>query len=445
MLGFVQLFSNYFSAMEINKKLINSWCMYDWANSVYNLVINTTIFPIYYTAITSTSSSNGKVVFFGFEIVNTVLYSYAISFSYLLSAMMLPILSGIADYTGEKKKYLRIFTAIGSLACIGMFFFTSTNLEWGIICVVLASIGYSSGLVFYDAYLPEIAPPSMTDKVSARGYSFGYAGSALLLILSLILISNFDFFGFPDKGYATRSVFLIVGVWWIGFAQIPLKNLPSNIYNRKPSGKILLNGYLELKKVFISLKKQPNIKRYLISFFFFNMGVQTIMLLATLFGSKELKLESSQLIPVLLIIQFVAIIGAMFFAKVSDKKGNIFSLAIMLCIWLGICLFAYTITSVTQFYIIAVLVGLVMGGVQSLSRATFSKLVPANSEDHTSYFSFYDVTFHMSVVLGTFSYGLIDQITGSMRNSTLVLGSYFVIGFVFLMMVKISKNNNAKA
>lgn len=431
--------------METNKKVITSWCMYDWANSVYNLVINTSIFPIYYTAVTANENNDDLVNFFGFEIVNSVLYSYAISFSYLLSAMILPLLSGIADYTGKKKKYLKIFTTLGSLACMGMFFFTSDNLEWGIICVVLASLGYSSGLVFYDAYLPEIAPTDQTDRISARGYSFGYAGSAILLIISLTLIMLPKTFFFPDSGVATRAVFLLVGVWWIGFAQIPFKNLPSNVFNKKPSGKILLNGYYELRRVFLELKTLPNVKRYLIAFFFFNMGVQTIMLLATLFGTKELQLESDQLIPVILIIQFVAIGGAILFARISDKKGNIFSLGAMIIIWIGICLFAYTITSVNEFYVVAVLVGLVMGGIQSLSRATFSKLLPSETVDHASYFSFYDVSFHLSVVLGTFSYGIIEHLTGSMRNSTLALSSYFVVGFLFLMFVKMPKHRNATA
>lgn len=385
------------------------------------------------------------VSFFGFEVVNSVLYSYALSLSYLISALMLPLLSGIADYTGQKKKYLRIFTTLGSIACAGMFLFTSNSLEWGIICVVLASVGYSSGLVFYDAYLPEIAPADQTDRISARGYSFGYAGSAILLIMSLVLIMNFETFGFENKGMATRTVFLLVAVWWFGFAQIPLKFLPSNVFNRKTTGKILMNGYLELKKVFIALKSKPNITRYLLAFFFFNMGVQTIMLLATLFGTKELHLGSSELIPVILIIQFVAIAGAMVFARISDKKGNIFSLSAMILIWIGICIYAYTVTTVNQFYIVAVLVGLVMGGIQSLARATFSKLVPADTQDHASYFSFYDVTFHLSVVIGTFSYGIIDQITGSMRNSTLALASYFVIGLLFLIFVKMPKTKDAEA
>ncbi|WP_258102225.1 MFS transporter [Marinoscillum pacificum] len=425
--------------MEANKKVINSWCMYDWANSVYNLVINTSIFPIYYTAVTANEANDDKVVFFGYEMVNSVLYSYAISISYLLSAMMLPLLSGIADYTGKKKKYLKIFTTLGSIACMSMFFFTSDNLEWGIICVVLASLGYSSGLVFYDAYLPEIAPAHMTDRISGRGYSFGYAGSAILLIISLVLIMKFEWFGFPDSGTATRTVFLLVGVWWIGFAQIPFKNLPSNVFNRKPTGRVLVNGYLELKKVFFELKGQPNIKKYLISFFFFNMGVQTIMLLATLFGTKELNLGSAQLIPVILIIQFVAIGGAILFARISERKGNVFSLGVMISIWIGICFFAYTVTTVNEFYIVAVLVGLVMGGIQALSRATFSKLIPQDSIDHASYFSFFDVLFHLSVVIGTFSYGFIEQLTGSMRNSTLALASYFVIGLLLLVFVKMPK------
>jgi len=431
--------------MELNKKLINSWCMYDWANSVYNLVINTSIFPIYYTAVTANEATGDKVSFFGIEVVNSVLYSYAISVSYLISAMILPLLSGIADYTGQKKKYLKIFTTLGALACAGMFLFTADSLEWGIFCVVLASLGYSSGLVFYDAYLPEIAPENMTDRVSARGYSFGYAGSAILLIISLGLIMKFEIFGFADSGQATRTVFLLVAVWWIGFAQIPFRNLPTNVFNRKPTGKILLNGYLELKKVFLALKHQPNITKYLLAFFFFNMGVQTIMLLATLFGTKELNLGSAELIPVILIIQFVAIGGAILFARLSDRKGNIFSLSTMIIIWIGICVFAYSITTVNEFYIVAVLVGLVMGGIQALSRATFSKLVPTDTVDHASYFSFYDVTFHISVVLGTFSYGIIEHITGSMRNSTLALASYFVVGLVLLIFVKMPAKKHAEA
>ena len=410
--------------------------MYDWANSVYNLVINTAIFPIYYDAVTSNEANGHMVNFLGFEIVNSVLYSYALSFSYLISAAILPLLSGIADFSGKKKSFLKIFTLIGAFACMGMYFFTDSTLEWGIACVILASLGYSSSLVFYDAFLPEITTEDQTDRVSANGYSYGYFGSALLLIVGLILIEKFDLFGFPDKGFATRTVFLIVGVWWIGFAQIPFRKLHDNIFNRNPQGNYLLNGYKELKKVFGQLKGLSNMKFYILAFFFFNMGVQTIMLLATLFGTKELGLGSAELIPTILIIQFVAIAGATIFAKVSSARGNIFSLKSMIVIWVGVCFYAYTVTTVNQFFIVAGLVGLVMGGIQALSRATFSKLIPVDTKDHTSFFSFFDVTYHLSVVIGTFSYGFIEQLTGSMRNSTLALASYFIIGFIFLFKVK---------
>ncbi|MFT5640704.1 MAG: UMF1 family MFS transporter [Cyclobacteriaceae bacterium] len=419
-----------------DKKVIKAWYMYDWANSVYNLVINTSIFPIYYTAITSNEANNDLVNFFGFEIVNSVLYSYALSISYLLSASILPLLSGIADFSGKKKFFLKIFTFIGAFSCMGMFFFTEHNIEWGILCVVFASLGYSSGLVFYDAFLPEIASEDQTDKISANGYAYGYAGSALMLIMSLVLLLSPTTFGLEDDGTAPRIVFLMVGIWWIGFAQIPFKYLPDNIFNKNPTGNIFFNGYLELKKVLVALKTQPNIKKYLIAFFFFNMGVQTIMLLATLFGTKELGLGQSELIPTILIIQFVAIAGALLFARVSGKKGNIFSLSVMIVIWVGICIYAYTVTTVYEFYLVAALVGLVMGGIQALSRATYSKLVPKDTVDNASYFSFFDITYHLSVVFGTFSYGFIEQLTGSMRNSTLALGAFFIIGFIVLRFVK---------
>ncbi len=401
--------------------------MYDWANSVYNLVINTSIFPIYYKLVTEDYE-----MFLGYKIQSSVLYTYAISISYLLSAMLLPLLSGIADYTGKKKFFLKLFTLIGSIACTSMFFFNENNLYWGLACAIFASLGYSSSLVFYDAYLPEIAPPEKTDRISAKGYSYGYGGSTILLVISAgILLSV------PKSQALTvmQWVFVAVGIWWIGFAQIPFKFLPANVFNKKPEGHILLNGYREVRSVFISIQSLPNIKWYILSFLFFNMGVQTVMLLATLFGTDVLGLESGQLIPVIIIIQLIGMLGSYTFARLSEKKGNLFSLSVMIIIWIIITLCAYFITNEYQFYAIAVVVGLVMGGIQALSRATYSKLIPEDTEKHTSFFSFFDVTYHISVVLGTFSFGLINQITGTMRNSTLALTVFFILGLLFLSKV----------
>ncbi len=426
--------------MELNnQKTINAWCMYDWANSVYSLVITSAIFPIYYNAVTTGANGNDHVDFFGLNISNSVLYSYSLSFSFLFVAAIIPILSGIADYSGKKKLFMKIFVYIGSFACIGLYFFTGDNVEWAIICSILASIGYSGSLVFYDAFLPEIATEDRFDKVSAKGYSLGYIGGVILLIVNLVMIEMFDSFGFVDKSTATRFSFLMVGLWWIGFSQITFLQVPDNVFGVKPKGNIFSEGYRQLHKVFKAVIKIRMMKIFLLAFFFYNMGVQTVMYLAATFGSKELKLDSGKLIITVLIIQLVAILGATSFAKLSKLKGNKFSLLTMVFIWIFVCLGAYFVYNEYEFYVLAFVVGLVMGGIQSLSRSTFAKLIPINTKDHASYFSFYDVTYNLSIVVGTFSYALIDQLTNNMRNSVLALMLFFIVGMGFLILLKLPK------
>ncbi len=419
-----------------DKKTINAWCLYDWANSVYSLTITSAIFPIYYQAVAVNESGGDKVMFFDLEIVNSVLYSYALSVSFLFVAIILPLLSGIADYAGKKKFFLRLFMFIGSFSCIGLFFFTGKNIEWGIICSVLASVGYSGSLVFYDAFLNEIVTEDKRDIVSAKGYSYGYLGGVILLVINLVVIQMYDTFGLADEGIASRIAFLTVGVWWIGFSLYSISKLPENPHGRKPEGHYLTNGYKELRNVWRQLKKMDGIRKFLLAFFFYNMGVQTVMYLAATFGSKELKMEASKLIMTVLLIQFLAIAGSYFFAYLSQKKGNIFSLLTMIVIWIGCCLYAYTIKVEIQFFGLAAVVGLVMGGIQALSRATYSKIMPPDTVDTASFFSFYDVTFNISIVIGTFVYGYIEQVTGSMRNSTLALASFFILGIIFLSQVR---------
>lgn len=426
-------------------RTIRAWCMYDWANSVYSLVITSAIFPVYYQAVTTAADGSDKVSFFGYPIVNSVLYSFSLSLSFLLVAPLLPLLSGIADYTGNKKAFMKFFVYLGGVACMGLYFFGSANLEWGIFCSMMASIGYAGSIVFYDAFLPEIASEDRFDTVSARGYSMGYYGSVILLVTNILMITFWSDLGFPDQGSATRFSFLMVGVWWIGFSQITFARLPDNPYSQKPTGRVIFNGYHELQKVWRSLSQYPNLKKYLTSYFFYNMGTQTVMYLAATFGSKELKLESTKLIGTVLIIQLVASVGANLFARFSGKRGNKTALLTMISIWIVICILAFFTTNEYEFYGIAFLVGLVMGGIQSLSRATYSKLIPENSIDHASYFSFFDVTFNISIVMGTFSYGLIEHISGSMRNSTLMLMIYFIIGMLLLSRVTVSNKASSIA
>ena len=422
-----------------NKRTVRAWYMFDWANSVYSLVITSAIFPVYYKAVAQNNGSD-IVNFLGFDIQNSILYSYALSFSFLIVAAILPLLSGMADYSGDKKAFMKFFVWMGGLSCAGLYFFTDVSmLEWGIACSILASIGYSGSLVFYDAFLPEIVTEDRYDRTSARGYAMGYYGSVILMVICLVIILNYQSFGFDERtgeGDATRFSFLLVAAWWIGFSLIPFAFLPDNPFGQKPSGNIWVKGYEEIRKVWQSLRSQPDLKRFLWAFFFYNMGVQTVMYLAALFGTDVLQLESSKLIQTVLIIQLVGSVGAWSFARLSKKRGNKFSLLVMICIWIVICIAAYFITTPFQFYILAAIVGLVMGGIQALSRATYSKLIPENTIDHASYFSFYDVTFNLSLVLGTFSYGLIDQVTGSMRYSVLALAAYFIIGMFILMTVR---------
>jgi UMF1 family MFS transporter len=417
-----------------NKKTIRAWAMFDWANSAYNLVITSTIFPAYYVAITTNADNGNRVNFFGHSFVNTALSDYALAVAYLAMALLLPILSSIADYRGNKKVFMQFFTLLGSAACCGLFFFDSSRLEIGIICFALAAIGYSGGFVFYNSYLPEIASLDMQDKVSAKGFTYGYIGSVLLQLICFAFVLSPGTFGITNKALPARISFLLVGIWWIVFALIPFNILPKGSPNAQThQHNIIKGGFIELGKVWVKVKSMPLLKRYLPAFFFYSMGVQTIMLVATGFAAKELKMPTSALITIILIIQIVAVVGATLMSRLSDKFGNIKVLVLVVLIWVGICIAAYFTTTATQFYILAVIVGLVMGGIQSLSRSTYSKYLPQDTTDTASFFSFYDVTEKLAIVGGLFSFGFIEEITGSMRNSTLVLCGFFIIGLILLL------------
>ncbi len=424
-----------------SKKVVNRWAMYDWANSVYNLVITSTIFPAYYESVTS-NNTNNDVLFLGRHFVNTALYNYALAVAFLIVAFMSPVLSSIADYKGNKKSFLRFFCFLGSLSCSLLFFFKGSDTLWiALLCSVVACIGFWSSLVFYNSYLPEIAAPQDRDKVSAKGFAMGYIGSVLLQLICFVFVFKPEWFGMQnDATLPARFSFLLVGLWWFGFAQLTLNAMPKGIPAAfRPEKNVFANGFIELKKVFKQLKTLLILKRFLLAFFFYNMGVQTIMLVATLFGSKQLKLPTSKLIITILIIQIVAIAGAYIMARFSEKFGNFQTLLSVVVIWILVCLGAYEIATISDkgvnaemyFYILAVVVGLVMGGIQSLSRSTYSKLMPV-TKDTTSFFSFYDVTEKIAIVIGMFSFGLIEELTGSMKNSVLVIMCFFIIGFIIL-------------
>jgi UMF1 family MFS transporter len=426
-----------------NKKTIKAWAMFDWANSAYSLVITSTIFPAYYTAITTThigNVTNDKVFFFGMRFVNTALSNYALAVAYLIVAIITPLLTATADFRGNKKVFMKAFTWLGALSCCGLFFFKIDTLELGLILFGLAAIGYCGGVVFSNSYLPEIASPENQDSVSAKGFAYGYIGSVILQIICFVFVLNDQWFA--DKTFPARLSFLLVGIWWIGFAYIPFTVLPkgSPNYNKILKSKVN-NGFDELKKVWKQVKQMQVLKKYLTAFFFYSMGVQTVMLVAANFGEKILHLGTSKLIATILIIQLVAILGANLMSKLSAVYGNIKVLIFVLFIWMFTCVAAYYIQNEYQFYALAALVGLIMGGIQSLSRSTFSKYLAEDIPDTASFFSFYDVTEKVAIVAGLFSFGLIEELTGNMRNSTLFLVVFFVTGIILLFSVLKEEKN----
>jgi MFS transporter, UMF1 family len=418
-------------------KTIRAWCMYDWANSVYNLVITTTFFPIYFSGVTTAAYGN-KVPFLGRTFKSSSLYDYSLAFAYLAIAVLLPILSSIADSRGNKKRFMQFFCYLGSLACMGLFWFKGSQPQvgWGITCMILAAVGYVGSLVFYNSYLPEIASPELQDKVSARGYSLGYIGSVILQILGFGLVLYFS--GKGDDTSGPLYTFLLVGLWWMGFAQITFARLPKSTATVRGDVPVFTAGFHELKKVFNQVLQLTVLKWFLFAFLFYSMGVQTVMLVATLFGQEVLELPADKLIITVVLIQLVAIPGSIMMSRLSGVFGNLPVLMGVIFMWVIICLSAYTVTLMKEnhqnvefyFYGLACAVGLVMGGVQSLSRSTYSKLMPP-TQDTASFFSFYDVTEKVAIVVGIFSFGYIDEIFG-MKNSVLVLIVFFVIGFTGL-------------
>ena len=428
-----------------SKKLTNAWAFYDWANSVYPLVISTAVFPIYYSSITSSfANSNGDISFLGVMWNPTALYDYTLSLSFLIVAFCSPLLSAVADYTGNKLKFMKFFCLLGSASVMCLFFFKGPETLWvALTFTILASIGFWGSIVFYNAYLPEIAYSNQQDEVSAKGFIYGYAGSVLLLIFSLVMVQKPDWFGILDPSLAPRITFLLVGVWWFGFAQITYRRLPNDIYNRKPEKDYIWKGLRELKLVLNELKNLPQLKYFLVSFFLFSVGVQTIVLMAGIFGSKELGLPTTNLILTIILVQIVAMIGAYLFSKLSKKVGNIKSLKLSLIIWGSVCFSCFSL-DINQpnvdyyFYGLGVLLGFVLGATQTIGRSTYSKLIP-ETHDNATYFSFYDVTEKIAIVLGMFVFGLLISLTGSMQYSVLSLVVFFAFSFLVLSRVKITE------
>lgn len=423
-------------------KLRNAWAFYDWANSVYSLVIASAVFPIFYGALFNKSNIE-TVNVFGSQIRSTPLITYTTAAAFLVVAFLSPLLSGIADYVGNKKNFMKFFCYLGAVSCMGLYFFSLENIYLSLFNYFLALVGFWGSLVFYNSYLPDVAFKDQQDSLSAKGFSLGYIGSVFLLLFNLIMVLKPELFGISGEDASIQAMkisFVTVGIWWIGFSQYSFYYLPSGTgASKKVNKDVILNGFRELKQVHQSLSQNVQLKRFLIAFFVYSMAVQTVMLVATYFGEQEINWGDSDqktlgLISSILIIQLVAVLGSFLTSKASSRFGNINTLIFINCIWLVLCVAAYFVTQPLEFYITAGFVGLVMGGIQALSRSTYSKFLP-DTKDTTSYFSFYDVSEKIGIVLGMLVYGFVDQITGSMRNAILFLVLFFIVGVILLLRV----------
>lgn len=418
-----------------NPKITNAWTMYDWANSAFSLVIASAVFPGYSESITKNPDGSTHITFGGLTLKNTVIFEYAASLAFFLIAIISPILTAIADYSGKKKTFMQFFCLLGGFACLMLTFFKDlSTLHWGVLGYMLGLIGFAGSIVFNNSYLPDIATDDQFDYLSAKAFARGYIGSVILLVLSLSMIVFHKDLGFTDATLAPRISFGLTGLWWIGFAQYSFYYMPNNVYQKEAKGNWLFNGFKELTKVWKELHPLKYLKRFILAFFFYNMAVQSVMYLATFFAKDEIQMEQQALIVVVLVIQLVAVAGSYLFSFISDKKGNTYSLRIILLVWIAICIWAYFVKQVHSFYMLAGTVGLVMGGVQSLSRATYAKLMPETT-DTASFFSFYDATDKIATALGIFVYGAIHHLTGSMRNSVLALMIFFILGLLVLLFI----------
>lgn len=428
-----------------SKKVLNAWAFYDWANSVYSLVISSAVFPIFYGAIFRLAEVE-QVSVFGVMIARGPLISYLSSAAFVLIALATPLISGVADYMGNKKIFLKFFCYLGAASCIALYWFSLDHIYLSLLCYFFGLVGSWLSIAIYNSYLPDIAYKDQQDRVSARGFAMGYIGSVLLLLVNLAMVMRPNWFGIegteenPAEMMAMRYSFITVGLWWILFSQYTFRHMPKGYKKEGDRKQLILGGFNELKKVRLEISTQLFLRKYLWAFFIYSMAVQTILLIAAYFGEQEIDWGSDNqrtvgLIVSILLIQIVAMVGSVITGRLAERLNNISMLIVINGIWLLLCIYAYFVETPSDFYLAAAWVGLVMGSIQTLSRSTYSQNLP-DTQDTTSYFSFYEVAEKVGIVIGTFIFGYIAQLTGSMRGAALFLGVFFLVGALLLARLK---------
>jgi UMF1 family MFS transporter len=414
--------------MKAKKKLQRSWMMYDFGNSAFATTIMAAVLPVYYSNVAASGLEEGLA---------TSYWGYSQSISVLIVAILAPILGAISDYSAAKKKFLQFFAFMGIIASILLMFVGEGDYILASVLFIVGSIGFSGGNIFYDGFLPEVAEGEEMDKVSAGGYAYGYVGGGILLTINILMILNPQWFGLADTVIATQLSFASVGVWWLLFS-IPLfKNIKEEkkVPVKRDRSYISI-GFSRVGNTFREIKQYKQALIFLLAFWLYNDGISTIMRMATIYGA-EIGIAGNDLIVALLITQFVGIPFTFFFGWLAAKITAKRALTITLVIYMIITILGYFMVSALQFYILAIAVGMVQGGAQSLSRSIFGRMIPENK--HAEFFGFYGISSKFAAVFGPFIFAFVGQITGNSRFGILSLIFFFIAGIILLRFVDVDK------
>jgi UMF1 family MFS transporter len=437
-------------AMVNDRREIYGWAMYDWANSAFSTTVGTVFLGPYIASLAAEAAkfnADGLARFLGIPVAPDSFLPYCISLSVGLQVLFLPILGAIADYSHMRKRMMQIFATIGAIATILMFFITA-NLWWlGGVLFIFANLAFGAAIVFYNAYLPDIASEDQRDRVSSYGWAMGYLGGGLLLVLNLAFFMFSDKLGVP-KGLAIRINLASAGLWWLGFSFITWSRLRARHTARPlPAGEGYVKaGFKQLGRTFREIKHFPETLKFLLAYFLYNDGIQTVIAVASTFAAAPLirgglEMDQNTLIVVILMIQFVALFGALLWGRLANRIGAKMSIIVSLIIWLAVVVFATFglrgETRITQFFILGIFIALVMGGSQAISRSLFSQMIPAGKE--AEFYSFYEVSERGTSWTGPLIFGLANQAFLNLRAGIFVLIIYFVAGLVILPFVNVKK------
>lgn len=436
--------------MVNDRREIFSWAMYDWANSAFSTTVSTVFLGPYLAALAAEAARaypDGHARLLGIPIAPDSFFPYAVSISVFLQVLFLPILGAIADYSHMRKRMLRLFATVGATTTILLFFIT-IGLWWlGGLLFVVANLAFGAAIVFYNAYLPDIASEDQRDRVSSFGWAMGYLGGGLLLALNLAFYMFRDTLEMPGD-LAVRINLASAGVWWLGFSSITWAGLRSRRPPRAlPPGETYFSvGFKQLKQTFRELRQFPETLKFLLAYFLYNDGIQTVIAVSATFAAAPIirggvGLDTQTLTMAILMIQFVAFFGALLWGQLAAWMGAKRAIMVSLVIWSGVVIYGYGglrgDTRILEFFLLGALIALVLGGSQAISRSLFAQMIPDGKE--AEFYSFYEVSERGTSWTGPMIFGLVNQWLGNLRYGILALIFYFIVGMILLSLVDVRK------